>query len=407
MQITDVRLFLVDRGDRPDWGTGYGPNWAFVRIDTDEGIHGIGEAFHSLDEPVEAAIRKFKRWLIGQDPTRIIHNWQAIYRGLRYPLGTGSLAALSALEHAMWDIAGKKCGLPVYKMLGGPVRDRIRIYANPSGFKADEADDRHTGGTGFYGDTQVLVRRSLAAVRAGFTAVKFAPQPDDYASKSSQQVFTEMVERVRAVREAVGDSIDIALDYHGRSFSPVEAIRLAHAIEPYYPLFLEEPALTEHPDALAEVKAKSHVPIAAGERAVTRDLARALIEKRAIHIIQPEPTANGGILETVKLAAMAELYGITVAPHMAVGAVALTVCVHIDAVIPNFLIQEYNSSVKIDSQVTRDVIIHPPLIVNGHVELPQLPGLGIDVNIEAAADYPPNPYDRPVMIAPDGSVALE
>lgn len=407
MQITDVRLFLVDRGDRPGWGTGFGPNWAFVRIDTDSGHHGVGEAFHSLDEPVGAALRKFRRWLVGEDPTRIIHNWNAIYRGLRYPLGTGSLSALSAIEHAMWDILGKQAGLPVYKMLGGPVRDRVRVYANPTGFKADGEDDNRTKGTGFYGDTALISRRSKAAVDAGFTAVKFAPQPDDYAEKSSHQVFVEMVDRVRAVREAVGDDVDIALDYHGRSFSPVEAIRLAQAIEPYHPLFLEEPALTEHPDALAEVKAKSHIPIAAGERAVTRDLMRTLIEKCAVHIIQPEPTANGGIMETVKMAAMAELYGITVAPHMAVGGVALTVCAHIDAVIPNFLIQEYNSSVKPDSQVTRDVIINPPRIVNGHLELPEGPGLGIDVNIEAAADYPPNPYDRPVMIAPDGSVTLE
>lgn len=407
MQITDVRLFLVDRGDRPDWGTGYGANWAFVRIDTDSGIHGIGEAFHSLDEFVEAGVHKFKRWLLGKDPTRIIHNWNAIYRGLRYPLGTGSLAALSAIEHAMWDITGKQCGLPVYKMLGGPVRDHIRIYANPTGFKADDEDDNRTKGTGFYGDTASLARRAKAAVDAGFTAVKFAPQPDDYAEKSTNQVFLDMVERVRVVREVVGEDIDIALDYHGRSFSSVEAIRLAQAIEPYNPLFLEEPALTEHPDALAEVKAKSHIPIAAGERAVTRDLMRTLIEKQAVHIIQPEPTANGGILETIKMAALAELYGITVAPHMAGGGVALTVCAHIDAVIPNFLIQEYNSSVKPDSQVTRDVIIHPPQIVNGHIELPERPGLGIDVNIEAAADYPPNSYDRPVMIARDGSVTLE
>ena len=131
MKITEVKLFIVGQPHAVGWGSGQAHNRVLVKIYTDEGITGLGEAFHSLEDPIEGAVRKFRRWLLGQDPTRIIYNWQAIYRGMRYPLGTATLAALSALEQALWDIAGKTCGLPVYKMLGGPSRDRIRVYASP------------------------------------------------------------------------------------------------------------------------------------------------------------------------------------------------------------------------------------------------------------------------------------
>jgi len=180
-------------------------------------------------------------------------------------LGTATLAALSAVEQPLWDIAGKACGLPVYRMLGGPCRDRIRVYAS---------------GRFFLGRDLVEAAREL--VEAGYTAVKFTPQPDDYASKSVQTMLVESVERVKAVRQAVGEGVDICLDYHGRSLSPADAVRLAQAIEPYHPFFLEEPALTENPDALAEVKAKTNIPIAGGERCIHRECFKEVMEKRAV-----------------------------------------------------------------------------------------------------------------------------
>ena len=317
MKITGLKTFFANPGGQVTWGTGNTKNYVFVKVTTDAGIDGLGEAFHSLDEPVEGALRKFERWLVGQDPTCITHNWQAIYRGLRYPLGTAELSALSAVEHALWDIAGKAACLPVYKLLGGPTRDRIRVYASGRFFSGRD-----------------LAGAARRLVEAGYTAVKFTPQPPDYAQKSAQAVLDDSVERVRAVREAVGGDVDICLDYHGRSFSPSEAVRLARALEPYNVFFLEEPALSENPDSLLEAKAKTSIPIAAGERAVLRGTMRELIAKQAVHIIQPEPTANGGILETIKLAAMAEMYHIMVAPHQACGPVSLTVCAHIDASIP-------------------------------------------------------------------------
>jgi galactonate dehydratase len=388
MKITGVKSFFVNPGGRVPWGTGNEKNYVFVKVYTDEGIDGLGEAFHSLDEPIEGALRKFERWLVGKDPTRITHNWQAIYRGLRYPLGTATLSALSAVEHALWDIAGKTCGLPVYKMLGGPTRDRIRVYAS----------GRFFGG----GD---LVAAARAIADAGYTALKFSPQPPDYAQKSPQAVLNESVERVRSVREAVGDGVDICLDYHGRSFSPIEGVRLARALEPYSIFFLEEPALSENSGSLVEAKAKTNIPIAAGERAVTRDIMRELIARQAVHIIQPEPTANGGILETIKLAGMAEMYHISVAPHQACGPVSLAVCAHIDASIPNFLIQEVN--LDLDDPCLKAVLSNVPRVENGYLELSDTPGLGIELNEETVKDYAFKPYDRPIVVNQDGSIGLE
>ena len=395
MKITHLKVFLPNPGNEVGWGTGWGKGLVLVKIYTDEGVDGLGEAFHSIDEPIVAALQKYERWLIGQDPTRVIHNWQAIYRGLRYPLGTAELSALSAMEQALWDIAGKACGLPVYKMLGGPTRDRIRVYASGS-----LCQPRHFALPG-----EDLVGACVACAEAGFTAVKFTPQPDDYKGKSREQIHRDAVDRVRAVRAAVGDDIDICLDYHGRSFSPVDAIRLAREIEEYHPFFLEEPALTEDVASLAEVKAQTSVPIAGGERCVNRDKLKEILEVRALHILQPEPTANGGILETVKWAATCELHHVTIAPHQAAGPVSLLACAHIDASIPNFLIQECN--VDVNSAFLQDLFDQLPTIEDSHLLLPERPGIGIELNEEAVEKYPSKASDRPVIIQHDGAIGLE
>ena len=205
--------------------------------------------------------------------------------------------------------------------------------------------------------------------------------------------------------EAVGDDINIALDFHGRSFSVTEAVRLAQAIEPYHPMFLEEPALTEDPDALVEAKMKTSIPIAGGERCNTRAQLRHVLEKRALHILEPEPTCNGGILETVKWAFMCELYHVVVAPHQACGPVSLLVNCHIDAAIPNFLIQE--CSVHLDDPFFKDLFHPMPVVKDGCLELPDRPGLGIELNEDAVEKYPRKPYDRPVITGQDGAVGLE
>lgn len=405
MKITDVKLFLINQPYPFDWGPGNAGNHAIVKIETDDGLHGIGEAFHSLEDIIEGCVQKFRRWLLGQDPTRVIHNWNAIYRGMRYPLGTGELSALSAIEQALWDIAGKACGLPIYKMLGGPVRERIKVYASGG---------THSRWPEMQG--KPLHEQAKVLVEKGWTGMKFGPQAVDVAfdppsvvwrviEKSPMREYEESVERVRLVREAVGPDFNICLDFHGKSFSPADAIRLAKGIEPYHPYFLEEPALTENPDQLVEVKAQTSIPIAGGERVVHRDLFKDVIDKRAVDIIQLEPTACGGILETVRRSAVAELSNIVLAPHHACSPVGLCACAHIDAAVPNFLIQEVNNDVT--SDFNRELFSPLPKIENGYLELPEGPGLGIDLNEEAAAAYPPKDWDRPVIIKPDGSVGLE
>lgn len=395
MKITQITTFILNPGRAIDRGTGWSKNTVIVKVRTDEGVDGIGEAFHSLDEPIEACVRKFERLLVGLDPTEVQRNWLRIHRGLRYSLGTAELAALSAIEQAMWDIAGKGCGLPVYRMLGGPTRDRIRLYA--SGYLCQPRHFALDGGD--------LVDACVACVDAGYTAVKFTPQPDDYQQLSPEQIHRAAVERVRAVREAVGDDIDIGLDYHGRSFSVADAVRLAREIEPFHPLFLEEPAKTEDTAGLAEANAKSPIPVAAGERTASVAGLASLLEANAIQIFQPEPTANGGILQTIKWAAMCEARHVSLAPHQACGPVSLLTCAHIDAVIPNFLIQE--SNVDVNDPFYRDLFSPMPEIVNGHLVLGDRPGLGIELNEDAAAEYPGKPYDRPVVVNVDGSIGLE
>ena len=395
MKITRLNVFVTNPGRRVSWGTGWGKNTILVKVCTDEGVDGLGEAFHSLDEPIEGALLKFERWLQGKDPTKILHHWQAIYRGLRYPPGTAELAALSAVEQALWDIAGKACGLPVYKMLGGPTRDRVRLYA--SGYLCQP---RH-----FELPGEDLVGAARGCVGQGFTAVKFTPQPDDYQGKSPAYVHRAAVERVRRAREAVGEDIDICLDYHGRGFSPCEAIRLAQAIEPYHPMFLEEPALTETPESLVQIQRQTSIPIAGGERCISRDRLREILEKHALHVLQPEPACNGGIAETVKWAFMCEVYHVVLAPHQACGPVSLLVNGHIDSAIPNFLIQECN--VDVEDPYYRDLFDPMPVIENGYLALPDRPGLGIELNEEAAKNYPRRPYDRPVVIQEDGAIGLE
>ena len=388
MKITGVKVFhLYPGADESGNRRGKYWNFVFVKVYTDAGIDGVGEAFASgKAKTTEAAVREYERWLVGKDPTEVLRNWLAYYRGSRYPLGTATKAALSAVEIALWDISGKACGLPVYKMLGGPVRDRIRLYASMP------------PGPDFSGLEEM--------VKKGFTAVKFGPQPDGYEAMTPRQVLAESVKRVKRAREVAGPDVDILLDYHGRSFSPTEAIKLAHALEDDPPLFIEEPAMTEAPDSLVEVKSKTTIPIAGGERCVHRETLREILEKRAVHILQPDPCANGGILETIKWAAMCELYHIVIAPHQSISPISLTAAAHIDACVPNFLIQECNT-VDLYAPWVKDVFPELPVIEDGHMMLPDKPGLGIEIDEDAIADYEWEPVDRPVMIEADGAIGLE
>ncbi len=397
MKITKLKVFLVNPGLEVSYGTGWSKNLVIVKVETDEGICGFGEAFATgKAKETEAAVYTYERWLRDKDPREIVRHWHAYYRGSRYPLGTATMAALSAVEQALWDISGKACGLPVYRMLGGPFRKKIRLYA--SGYLAQP-------GHFFEGAGGTVADGARAVVEKGYTALKITPQPDDYEGKPWSYVLQASIDRVASVREAVGEEVDICLDFHGRSFSPAEPVQLAQEIEKYRPLFLEEPALTESPESLVEVKMKTSIPIAGGERCISRDRLKDILDKRAVHVLQPEPTCNGGILETIHWAAMAELSHISLAPHQACGPISLMACAHIDACVPNFLIQECN--VDLESEFIRDLFSDLPQIVDGHLILPETPGIGVTFNEEAAEKYPYRPFDRPVIQASDGGIALE
>jgi galactonate dehydratase len=385
MRITGLKVFLVNPGERVGYGTGYGKNWIFVKLYTDAGIDGVGEAFSTgKDLATRGALEEFERWLVGKDPTRITYHWQSLWRSARYPMGTATMAALSAVEQALWDITGKALDVPVYKLLGGACRDRIRVYAGALLVPG-------------YADP---VEGAQAMVGAGFTALKFWPHLE-----GARNAPALAAAQAAAVREAVGDGVDLCVDYHGRSFSPAEALPVVKALEPYRLLFVEEPTLWDNVASLVELKAKTAVPIAAGEKIVGRSQWRELIERRAVDIIQPDPLVCGGILETVKIAAMAEAYHIQLAPHHACSPLSVATCAHVAACVPNFLIQEYGVA---DSACARAVVPEPLRLVDGYLELPQKPGLGVELDEAAAERFPYRPYDRPVVIDPrDGSIGLE
>jgi galactonate dehydratase len=397
MKIIDIKVFLINKGEKVSFGTGWGKNYIIVKVFTDEDLTGLGEAFgtgKALTE--EAAVKEFTRWLIGKDPTEVLKNWYAYYRGSRYPLGTATLSALSAIEQALWDISGKVAGLPIYKMLGGAVRDRIRLYGSSYLVHTKNWDED---------DPEYFAEGCREAVRRGFTGIKITPQAPGWNTKSPRENLAESVKRVSIAREAMGPDNDVMIDYHGRSFSPAEAIQFGKSVEEFNIFFLEEPALTENPASLAFIRDNVHIPIAGGERCVTRNLMKELLPSGAIDIFQPEPAANGGIMETIKWAAMAELYHIVLAPHHACGPVSFLANIHIDACVPNFLIQECH--VDFESDFIRDVFDHDMVMKNGYLELPDRPGLGIEINEEAVLKYSYKPYDRPVVIMKDGSIGLE
>lgn len=357
------------------------PRWLFLKVHTDEGIIGLGEPIvEGRVQTVAAAVHEIGRYLIGEDPRRIEHHWQDIYRGQFYRGGPVLCSALSGIEQALWDITGKWLGQPVYQLLGGATRDRIRMY----GWVGGET----------YGD---YINSAKVSAEAGFTALKVglfgAMEIVD-----TQEVLEDCVRRFADLRAAVGSKVDIGIDFHGR-VSPAMAVRLAKALEPYYPMFIEEPVLPENVDAMVTIARSTTIPIATGERLFAKWGFREVIEKQAAVILQPDISHAGGILECKKIAAMAETYYSAIAPHCPLGPIALAACLQLDACIPNFLVQEH---------VTTGVgyLKEPFQITDGYIELPTKPGLGIELDEEALAEQiNDGTWDTPQLRHKDGSVA--
>jgi galactonate dehydratase len=380
MKITKIDTHLVNMGHR---------NIPYVKVHTDEGIHGIGEAYScGPDKATVEVIRDFEEWLIGRDPRDVEGLWNLMYAGSRFPGGSVVNSAISGIEHALWDIAGKAANLPVYRLVGGKCRDKIRVYQAPRGNSPAEIAD----------NAVALIEKY------GYTMIKMGPMPPNHQNKPWITVLKEAAARVEAVRRAVGDEIDIGLDPHARIFEPGRALELCKVMEPYNPFFIEEPLRPENYDAMAKLSQHTDVPLATGEMLYTRYEFRDLINLQAVDIVQPDICLTGGLWEMKKIAAMAEANYMSVAPHNPCGPVATAVNVHFAASTQNFVVLEYHAD---DEGPRREIIDEPMKLVNGYLELPERPGLGLDLNIEALEKYPFKSWHRPFPWREDGSLAFQ
>ena len=380
MKITAVNTYFV----RPRWG--------FVEIITDEGYTGWGEAvLEGHAAAVLACVQEYKDYLIGFDPCRIEDIHATIYRAGFYRGGGVLMSALSGIDQALWDIKGKVFGAPVYDLMGGACRDKMKVYSwiggdRPSdvGAAAKEKQD------------------------AGFKAIKMN------ATEELQMIDTydkvdAVLERVAAIREACGKYFGIAIDFHGRVHKPMAKV-LAKKLEEFDPMFIEEPVLCENMECFAEIAAACNVPIATGERLFTKYDFKRLLQAGGVDIIQPDLSHAGGITEVKKIAAMAEAYDVALAPHCPLGPIALAACLNVDATSYNAVIQE--QSIGIHYNVGKSVLDYVTNqsdfdFVDGFVELPKKPGLGVDVNKELVIEENKTPHNwkNPVWHHADGSVA--
>jgi len=366
VKITKLETFLVK------------PRWLFLKVHTNVGVVGLGEPItEGRALTCATAVKEIEPYLVGKDPRAAVHHWQAIYRHAFYRGGPILTSALSGIDQALWDIKGKLLGVPVYELLGGPTRQRIRVYA-------------HAG-------TPELVRERKAQ---GFTAFKTGPARLNgrYARPVENQAWIEnAVARFASLREIVGKDGDIGIDFHG-AVLPGTAKILMKELEPFHPFFYEEIINAQNVDVMAELAKSTHVPIATGERIFTKWGFREILEKGAATILQPDLCHAGGITEVRLIAGMAEAYYATIAPHNPLGPISLAAGLQIAASIPNFLCQEQVS-------LGEGYIKNPFKVRDGYVDLPMGPGLGIELDEEAMKDKIGHDWRNPETYDPeDGSV---
>ena len=365
MKVTDVKTFTVDC---------FRTNWVFVKVYTDGGIDGVGEAtLEYKEKALEGAVEHIRSYLIGKNPLDVEKHYHDIYRDAYWRGGAVLMSALSAVETALWDILGKTLNVPIYQLLGGKVNDRVRIYVNGwfAGAKTPEQ----------------FAEKAKIAVQRGVTAMKWDPFGKSYMNISNQDLDTAL-RCIAAVREAVGNSVDLLIEGHGR-FNVPTGIKIARELEPFNPMFFEEPTPPDNLEALKAVREKSPVAIAAGERLYTRYSYKDLFEMRAADYIQPDISHAGGIMELKKIAAMAEAYYIPFAPHNPSGPVANAATLQLAACCPNFCILEIMySDVEWRKEVTNEALHY----ADGYISIPERPGLGIEINEEACCAHPYQPH---------------
>jgi len=380
MKITALRTFRVP------------PRWMFLKIETDAGLCGWGEpVIEGRARTVEAAVHELANYIVGRDPCRINDIWQMLYRGGFYRGGPILMSAIAGIDQALWDIKGKVLGAPVYELLGGLVRDRMKAYSWVGG---DRPSDVIAGITALH--------------QVGYDTFKLNGCGEMAIIDSGRKV-DDAVARVAEIRQAFGRSIEFGLDFHGRVSAPMAKILLKE-LEPFRPLFVEEPVLPEQAEYIPHLASVSSIPIATGERMYSRFDFKRLFAGGGVAIVQPDLSHAGGITECHKIAAMAESHDVAIAPHCPLGPIALAACLQVDFVSWNAIFQEqsmgihYNKNAELlDCVVNKDVF----KVVDGHFAPPPAPGLGIEIDEEAVVERSrqANDWRNPVWRHDDGSIA--
>jgi len=370
LRIEEVKPFLVHR-------------WLLVRVYTDEGIIGNGEAglwaHHSI---VYEAINELRRYYIGKDPTCIEHHWQTISRSTHF-MGSVLSAAISAIDVALWDIIAKSVNLPVYKLLGGKCREKVKVFANVSGSNLDE-----------------IAEDAERRVKQGFKSLRVTPFFKGSEKQDPTETIKTAVDIVKTIREAVGYTVDLGVEIH-RNLSPGEAVILARELEPYRLLYIEDPVAPESIDGLEYVARQSRIPIATGERFYNMWQFKEIIDRKCVSLIRPDISLAGGFTHCKKIAAIAEASFVGVFPHLMGSPVNTAAQVQLDASIPNYVLQESNI---IEPPLSK-VVDEPLRLEDGYMIVPNRPGIGVEINEDALAEFPYEPREIVGTFREDGSVA--
>jgi galactonate dehydratase len=379
MTITRIETFMVP------------PRWLFVRIETEDGLIGWGEpVVEGQAETVRTAVDQLSEYLIGQDSRRIEDLWRVMSKGAFYRGGPILSSAVAGIDQALWDIAGKRLGVPVYQLLGGHVRDRIRIYGWVGGDEPNE-----------------IAEAVSAQMEAGLTAVKMNASGRMPLMGTAADV-DGVLSRVSAAREILGSDRDVAVDFHGR-FTTANSRRIASLLEPLHPLFIEEPVVPENSHLIGRIVEATSLPIATGERLYSRQEFLPVLQA-GIAVAQPDLSHAGGITEVRKIAALAEVYDVQLAPHCPLGPIALASCLQIGFATPNYLIQEQSVGIHYNTEAdVLDYLVDTSVLdfTQGHIELLIAPGLGIEVDEARVreANASGHRWRNPLWRYPDGSLA--
>ncbi len=364
MKITDVKVFTMDS---------FRMNWNFVKVETDEGLYGWGEASLGTNEQsLEGMVHDLKRLIIGRNPLEIERMWFEVYRDIYWKGGPVLMSAISAIEMAMWDIAGKFYNCPVYTFFGGKMRDEVRMYANAWFVGARTPEE--------------FAKKAKHTAELGITAMKWDPFGSSHMTISNEQM-EKTVNIVGAVREAVGDKVDLLIECHGR-FNPTTALQISRELEQFKPMVLEEPCVPDNDDSTAYVRSRSNIPIAGGERIYGKYAFQQYFDKGCVDLVQPDVFHTGGLSEGKKIAAMAEARHIPISFHNPSGPVSNAAILQLAATVPNFVIHEIMLT---DGSFRKEVTNEEVIYENGMIKIPNKPGLGIDVNEDVVLSHPYKP----------------